>query len=351
MERRKMLIDLEWKGNKEGTVLTSNEFLLAIWSYDGRIAYQKIIAAVEDFDSKYCISAGAYASVYKAELATDRVFAVKKLHAVLDDESETAIHKAFESEIRALTEVRHRNIVNFCGYCSTPRHSFLVYEFLGSGSLQGLLIDDDDAAGFGWLERVNIVKGIANALCYLHHECSPPILHRDVSSKNVLLDDEYEARVSDFGTARFLKPDSLNWTTFVGTCGYAAPELAYTMIVNEKCDVYSFGVVTLETIMGRHPTDLISSISFSPAASSSTDHLTLKDVLDPRIPFPRNEAAFEVIYTVQVAFSCLSYRPEFRPTMKQIARGLSNQRSHLPDPPNVMELGELMDLTFGSLRP
>ncbi|OWM80996.1 probable leucine-rich repeat receptor-like protein kinase At1g35710 [Punica granatum] len=332
------------KGSKESAILTSNEFLLAIWSYDGRIAYRKIIAAVEDFDSKYCISAGAYASVYKAELATDRVVAVKKLHAGHDDESETATHKAFKSEIRTLTEVRHRNIVKFYGFCSTPRHSFLVYEFLGSGSLQGLLTDDDDAAGFGWLERVNIVKGIANALCYLHHECSPPILHRDVSSKNVLLDDEYEARLSDFGTARFLKPDSSNWTTFVGTFGYAAPELAYTMNVNEKCDVYSFGVLTLETIMGRHPADLISSISFSPSASSSTDLLRLKDVLDPRIPSPRNEAASEVIFVVKVAFSCLSYRPEFRPTMKQISQGLSARRLSLQGSPEETELGELADL-------
>ncbi|PKI35016.1 hypothetical protein CRG98_044601 [Punica granatum] len=311
---------------------------------DGIIVFSHNAGLCCDIAGKYCISAGAYASVYKAELATDRVVAVKKLHAGHDDESETATHKAFKSEIRTLTEVRHRNIVKFYGFCSTPRHSFLVYEFLGSGSLQGLLTDDDDAAGFGWLERVNIVKGIANALCYLHHECSPPILHRDVSSKNVLLDDEYEARLSDFGTARFLKPDSSNWTTFVGTFGYAAPELAYTMNVNEKCDVYSFGVLTLETIMGRHPADLISSISFSPSASSSTDLLRLKDVLDPRIPSPRNEAASEVIFVVKVAFSCLSYRPEFRPTMKQISQGLSARRLSLQGSPEETELGELADL-------
>ncbi|KAK9930096.1 hypothetical protein M0R45_027153 [Rubus argutus] len=95
----------------------------------------------------------------------------------------------------------------------------------------------------------------------MHHDCMPPIVHRDISSKNILLDSEYEACVSDFGTAKFLNPDSANWTACAGTLGYVAPELAYTMEVNEKCDVYSFGVLALETIMGRHPGDLISSLS------------------------------------------------------------------------------------------
>ena len=86
-----------------------------------------------------------------------------------------------------------------------------------------ILINDAKAAAFDWEKRVNIVKGVANALSYMHHDCSPPIIHRDISSKNVLLDSQYEAHVSDFGTAKILKPGSHNWTTFAGTFGYAAP--------------------------------------------------------------------------------------------------------------------------------
>lgn len=96
---------------------------------------------------------------------------------------------------------------------------------------------------------------------YMHHNCLPPIVHRDISSKKILLDSEFGAHISDFGTAKLLKLDSANWSSFAGTFGYAAPETAYTMEVNEKNDVYSFGVLSLEVITGRHPSDFISSLS------------------------------------------------------------------------------------------
>ncbi|KAF3455688.1 hypothetical protein FNV43_RR00330 [Rhamnella rubrinervis] len=130
----------------------------------------------------------------------------------------------------------------------------------GKGSLAKILTDDGKAVELVWAMRVNVVKGLANAVSYMHHECCPCVVHRDISSKNVLLDGDYEAHLSDFGSARTVDPDSSNWTSFAGTFGYAAPELAFTMEVNEKCDVYSFGVVTLEVIMGSHPGDLISSL-------------------------------------------------------------------------------------------
>ncbi|KAL7208661.1 hypothetical protein ACSBR1_030407 [Camellia fascicularis] len=129
----------------------------------------------------------------------------------------------FTSEIRALTEIRHHNIVKLYGYCSHPRHSFLVYEFLEGGSLGKVLSKDDDTIVFDWIKRVNTVKGVANALSYMHHDCFQPIIHRDISSKNVLFDLEYVAHISDFGTARFMNLNSSNWTSFAGTFGYAAP--------------------------------------------------------------------------------------------------------------------------------
>ncbi|KAG5560647.1 hypothetical protein RHGRI_003843 [Rhododendron griersonianum] len=111
-----------------------------------------------------------------------------------------------------------------------------------------------------WSKRVNVVKGVAHTLSYLRHNCAPPIIHRDISSKNVLLSSEMEAHVSDFGTARFLKPGSSNWTAVAGTFGYIAPELLYTMAVTEKCDVYSCGVLTLKILMGSHPEELSSNV-------------------------------------------------------------------------------------------
>ena len=169
---------------------------------------QDIIEVTEDFNSKYCIGSGGHGTVYKADLLTGRVVAVKKLHPPQDGEMSSTSVTAFTSEIRALTEIRHRNIVKFYGYCSHARHSFLVYKLMEKGSLRNILSNEEEAIRLDWSRRLNIVKGVVETLSYMHHDCSPPIIHKDISSKNVLLDSQYEAHVSNFGTARLLKPDS-----------------------------------------------------------------------------------------------------------------------------------------------
>lgn len=109
------------------------------------------------------------------------------------------------------------------GFCLHAKQSFLVYEYLERGSLARILDNVEQATELDWSKRINIVKGVVNALCYMHHDCKPPIIHRDISSSNILLDRKYEARVSDFGTARLIKLDSSNWTGLAGTYGYIAP--------------------------------------------------------------------------------------------------------------------------------
>ncbi|KAD4584167.1 hypothetical protein E3N88_21768 [Mikania micrantha] len=278
-----------------------------IWSYDGKMVYERIIEALDDFDSRHVVGVGGYGTVYKAELSNE-VYAVKKIHATEDGEMQNL--KSFENEIRALTEIRHQNIVKLYGFCSHSRHSFLVYEFLSGGSLRNILNHMEQAVEFDWDKRVTAVKSIAKALSYMHHDCSQPIIHRDLSSNNVLFDSDWVAHVSDFGTARLLKPDSSNWTSFAGTFGYIAPELAYTMEVNEKCDVYSFGVVTLEVIMGKHPRDmLLTSIDDMNAISHT-------EILDQRLPSPTQQTANEVELLVEVAFSCVHNNPQCRPSMR-----------------------------------
>ncbi|XP_048331598.2 MDIS1-interacting receptor like kinase 2-like [Ziziphus jujuba] len=297
------------------------------------MVYENIIEATEEFHSKYCIGEGGSGSVYKVELRTSQVVAVKKLHA--NTNSEMSHQKAFTREIDTLAQIRHRNIVKLYGFCSHPRHSLLVYEFMEGGSLQSVLNNEEKARAFDWSKRVNVVKGVANALLYMHFDYSPPIIHRDISSQNILLNEEHnEAHVSDFGTARFLKPDSSNWTSFAGTFGYAAPELPYTMEVNEKCDVYSFGVVTMEILMGKHPGNLISSISsFSSCTLGHDDEvaLKLKEILDQRISAPTDdkEIAGEVVCLAKIGLACLNGNPRCRPTMKEISREMSTQTQRL----------------------
>ncbi|KAG5234409.1 LRR receptor serine/threonine-protein kinase [Salix suchowensis] len=328
-----------------------NKDVFSKWSPEWDLKYENIIEATEEFNSKYCIGEGGYGVVYKAVLPTEQVLAVKKFHRTT--ESEKTSLKAFRSEIDVLMGIRHRNIVKLYGFCSHAKHSFLIYEFVERGSLRNVLQNDEQAVEMDWVKRLNLVKGIVSALSYMHHDCTPPIIHRDISSNNVLLDAEFEAHVSDFGSARLLMPDSSNWTSFAGTYGYTAPELAYTMKVDEKCDVYSFGVVVLEVLLGRHPGDFISSLmsmsssssssASSSALSSSTGRNTLlKDVLDQRLPPPVDKFAEGVAHAVKLALSCLCSDPRNRPTMRQVSSELTTLRPSLPKPFPTIELNDVL---------
>ncbi|KAK8276746.1 hypothetical protein V6Z11_D10G221400 [Gossypium hirsutum] len=306
--------------------------IFTILGFNGRILHGSIIEATEDFSSDYCIGSGGYGSVYKAALPTGQVVSVKKLH-----QSEDGILinnlKDFESEIIALLELRHHNIVQMYGFCSHPQHSFLVYEFMERGSLRMVLSNNEQAKELDWKKRLNVVKGLANALTYMHHDHSQPIAHRDISSNNILLDLDYEA------------PDSSNWTSLAGTYGYIAPELAYTMRIDKKSDVYSFGVLTIEVLMGRHPGDLLSYLSSSASAStlpfmSNDQHVLLKDVIDQRLSPPEIEAAEGVVSTIKIAFACLNGNPQHRPTMQQVAQAFSRQSLPLSSPFSTVKLGE-----------
>ncbi|KAL2337488.1 hypothetical protein Fmac_011934 [Flemingia macrophylla] len=302
--------------NEFGNEERKNGDMLSVWNYDGKIAFEDIIKATEDFDIRYCIGTGAYGSVYKAQLPSGRTVALKKLHKT---ESENpSFYKSFSNEAKILTEIRHRNIIRLYGFCLHNKCMFLVYEHMERGSLFYNLSNDVEAQELNWSKRINIVKEIAYALAHMHHDCSPPIVHRDISSNNILLNMELQAFISDFGTARLLDCHSSNQTLLAGTYGYVAPELASTLTVTTKCDVYSFGVVVLEIMMGKHPAELISSLS-----EPSIQHKKLKDILDSRIPLPFFRKDMQhILLVVTLALACLCPHPKFRPSMQEIANEL-----------------------------
>ncbi|KAK1352419.1 Protein kinase domain-containing protein [Heracleum sosnowskyi] len=266
-----------------------NGDLLSIWNYDGTIAYKDLVEATNNFDIQNCIGTGGYGSVYAAALPGGKVVALKKLHQM--EREEPAFEKSFRNEVQVLSSIRHKNIIKLYGFCLHDRCMFLVYEYMERGSLFCVLRDEIGAVHLSWERRVNIVKSIAHALSYMHHDCSPSIIHRDISSNNILLNSKLEGFVGDFGAARLLHRDSSNYyTAAAGTLGYMAPELAYTMVATERCDVYSFGVVALEIIM------------------------------DSRLPRPTDVLVERgIVLVLDLALACLTSNPKLRPTMQHVS--------------------------------
>ncbi|KAF6994527.1 hypothetical protein CFC21_011204 [Triticum aestivum] len=321
----------------------------SIWSKDVEFSFGEILAATEHFNEAYCIGKGSFGSVYHAKVPGGHSLAVKKL-----DVSETGdacwgiSEKSFENEVRALTHVRHRNIVKLHGFCATGGYMYLVYERVERGSLGKVLYMGGERSGerFDWPARMRAIRGLASALAYLHHDCSPPMIHRDVSVNNVLLDAEYETRLSDFGTARFLAPGRSNCTSVAGSYGYMAPELAY-LRVTTKCDVYSFGVVAMEILTGKFPGGLISSLYSLDEAQAgvgkSAALLLVRDLVDQRLDGPAEQMAAQVVFIFVVALSCVRTNPDARPDMRTVAQELSaRRRSTLDKPFAGIMIGDLV---------
>ncbi|KAL6639043.1 hypothetical protein ACP70R_022773 [Stipagrostis hirtigluma subsp. patula] len=298
-------------------IVTDRKDVLSVWNFDGKLAFEDITRATENFSDRYVVGSGGYGTVFKAQLQGGRQVAVKMLHPT---EEEAIDEKRLLTEIEVLTKIRHRSIVKLYGYCSHPRYKFLVYDYIDRGNLHATLENEDLAKELDWMKRTTIVRDVAQAMYYLHHECNPAIIHRDITSSNILLDTAFKAYVSDFGIARMLKPDSSNWSELAGTCGYIAPELSYTSVVTTKCDVYSFGVVVLEIVMGKYPRELQSLVSMQGHHSELA-----MDILDQRPSLPNTVEKKEISLLVEVAFSCLQASPKLRPEMQDVYHKLTHR--------------------------
>jgi hypothetical protein len=218
-------------------MITNTRDVLSVWNFDGKLVFEDITGTTENFNDRYIIGSGGYGTAYKAQLQGERLVAVKKLHQTEEDISD---EKRLLSEIEVLTTIRHRSIVKLYGYRSHPRYKFLVYDYIDRGNLHGILENEELAKELDWQKRVAMARDVAQAIYYLHHECNPPIIHRDIKSNNILLDAAFKAYVSDFGIARILKLDSSNWSELAGTYGYIAP------------GTYSFASCTKNKFLFQH---------------------------------------------------------------------------------------------------
>ncbi|XP_029126681.1 cysteine-rich receptor-like protein kinase 2 [Cajanus cajan] len=214
--------------------------------------YSDLKAATKNFSEKNKLGEGGFGAVYKGTLKNGKVVAVKKLitgkSSKIDDD--------FESEVTLISNVHHRNLVRLLGCCSKGEDRILVYEYMANNSLDKSLFGNKKGT-LNWKQRYDIILGIARGLAYLHEEFHVSIIHRDIKSGNILLDDEFQPKISDFGLIRLLPGDQSHLSTkFAGTMGYTAPEYALHGQLSEKADTYSFGIVVLEIISGQKSTDV-----------------------------------------------------------------------------------------------
>ncbi|KAJ6724089.1 LEUCINE-RICH REPEAT RECEPTOR-LIKE PROTEIN KINASE FAMILY PROTEIN-RELATED [Salix viminalis] len=278
--------------------------------------YQKLEFSVNDIvknlTSSNVIGTGSSGVVYRVDLPNGKIIAVKKMWS--SEESD-----AFNSEIRTLGSIRHRNIVRLLGWCSNKNSKLLFYDYLPNGSLSSIL-HGAGKGGAEWEARYDVLVGVAHALAYLHHDCVPPILHGDVKAMNVLLGPGYEPYLADFGLARVLN---------ISTDDDDDDEHASTQRITEKSDVYSFGVVLLEVLTGRHPID-----PTLPDGANLVqwvrEHLASKkdpvDILDSKLRGRADPTMHELLQTLAVSFLCISTRAHDRPMMKDVVAMLKEIR-------------------------
>ncbi|RHN47374.1 putative protein kinase RLK-Pelle-LRR-XV family [Medicago truncatula] len=214
------------------------------------LSYDSVVTTTGNFSIRYLIGTGGFGSTYKAELSPGFLVAIKRLSI-----GRFQGMQQFETEIRTLGRIRHKNLVTLIGYYVGKAEMLLIYNYLSGGNLEAF-IHDRSGKNVQWPVIYKIAKDIAEALSYLHYSCVPRIVHRDIKPSNILLDEDLNAYLSDFGLARLLEVSETHATTDVaGTFGYVAPEYATTCRVSDKADVYSYGVVLLELISGRRSLD------------------------------------------------------------------------------------------------
>ncbi|XVF39209.1 hypothetical protein PTKIN_Ptkin01aG0017000 [Pterospermum kingtungense] len=295
---------------------------------EGYGEYVKLFAAEElekvtnNYHESRIIGQGGQGTVYKGILDDNQMVAIKKSR--IGDSSQV---QSFINEIIVLCQINHRNVVKLLGCCFETPVPMLVYEYVSNGTLFDHLHEaGDDACSFlPWKTRLRIATETAETLSYLHSAASVPIVHRDIKLANILLDENYTAKVSDFGASRLIPTDASEVATVVqGTFGYLDPEYMHTSLLTEKSDVYSFGVVLIELLTGQKVVCFKRSDEKRVLAKyfvSLMEEDRLLEILDPRVV---NDGNFEQLKEVSaLAAQCVAIKGDERPSMKQVAHELT----------------------------
>ncbi|XP_042406717.1 phytosulfokine receptor 1-like isoform X1 [Zingiber officinale] len=275
-----------------------------------------ILKSTNHFDQSNIIGCGGFGLVYKAILPDERKVAVKRLSG-----DYFQMEREFQAEIETLSRAQHRNLVLLQGYCKIGSDRLLIYSYMQNGSLDYWLHEKPDGGTLlDWHKRLQIAQGAARGLAYLHQFCDPHILHRDIKSSNILLDENFEAHLADFGLARLIFPSDTHVTTdLVGTLGYIPPEYGQSSVATFKGDVYSFGVVLLELLTGKRPINMCKPKGGRELISWVLQMKKEKrevEVFDPRIY--DKLLFYQLMKILEIACVCLSDSPKMRPLSKQL---------------------------------
>ncbi|CAM0953213.1 unnamed protein product [Alopecurus aequalis] len=281
------------------------------------IPLEELKKATNNFDKARVIGGGGHGMVYKGILSDLHVVAIKKPKMAVQREIDE-----FINEVAILSQINHRNVVKLHGCCLETEVPMLVYEFISNGTLYYHL----HVASLTWKHRLRIATETAKSLAYLHSAVSVPIIHRDIKSANILLDDALTAKVADFGASRYIPMENAAVTTTVqGTVGYLDPAYLHTWRLTEYSDVYSFGVILIELLTRKKPFSYVSPEGYGLAAHFVTmfEKGNLLQILDPLVIDDGAEGVKEV---ATLAVSCVKLKGEDRPTMRQVEWTLEGLR-------------------------
>ncbi|KAL9661212.1 hypothetical protein QQ045_026034 [Rhodiola kirilowii] len=287
--------------------------------------FKQLQSATGGLGKSNVIGHGGFGLVYRGVLNDGRKVAVK-----LMDQAGKQGEEEFKVEVDLLSRIRSPYLLSLIGYCSDRNHKLLVYEFMANGGLQEHLypISGSNAvySKLDWDTRLRIALDAAKGLEYLHEQLSPPVIHRDFKSSNILLDKNFSAKVSDFGLAKLgsEKAGGHVSTRVLGTQGYVAPEYALTGHLTTKSDIYSYGVVLLELLTGRVPVDMKrppgEGVLVSWALPRLTDREKVISIMDPVLEGQYSPK--EVVQVAAIAAMCVQPEADYRPLMADVVQSL-----------------------------
>ncbi|KAL3497307.1 hypothetical protein ACH5RR_040039 [Cinchona calisaya] len=281
--------------------------------------YKALETATNNFGESEILGEGGFGRVYKAQLEDNQFVAVKRLDGGTQDSI-----REFETEVALLSQIQHPNIISLLGYCIHGETRLLAYELMQNGSLEAQLHGPSGGSALTWHLRMKIALDVARGLEYLHEHCHPRVIHRDLKSSNILLDSNFNAKLSDFGLAIVDGAQNKNNVKLSGTLGYVAPEYLLDGKLTDKSDVYAFGVVLLELLLRRKPVEKLAPAQYQSivtwAMPQLTDRSKLPNIVDPVI---KNTMDLKHLYQVAaVAVLCVQPEPSYRPLITDVLHSL-----------------------------